>query len=388
MRRQLTDSTTITALLAAAMLTAAPAALAVHPGDEDHAHAHEDKIELPSEEELLKGKLLVGDSAPAINVTDWVNGDPVTGFERGQVYVVEFWATWCGPCIRAIPHVNKLHEQYADKGVNIIGVTSRDPNNSLEQVKALVDSRDDMTYRVAFDATRNTMGEYRNAAWNGGIPHAFIVNQDGKLAWHGHPMGMDAPLAQVAAGTWDIERAAAAQRVEAVRSGLQEYLMPRAQPLITEAGEAFRAGDVDKALEVSGKVVEMSRAAFGDIAMWRVQQMFATGKTTEANAEARLLANESLTKYPDMLNRLAWMLATGGFENADLTAAATAAKQAVKLTKEKDPDIIDTLARVHAELGELDKAIEWQAKAVELATDEQSKATYQETLEGYRSNRG
>ena len=58
--------------------------------------------------------LTVGDLAPAIDVTHWVKGKPLKGFEPGHVYVVEFWATWCAPCRAVIPHMSDLQEQYED----------------------------------------------------------------------------------------------------------------------------------------------------------------------------------------------------------------------------------------------------------------------------------
>ena len=76
---------------------------------------------LPSPAPAVEAQLKVGDPAPALQVSAWVQGDPVETFEPGKVYLVEFWATWCGPCITAIPHVNALHEKYKDQGLVVIG---------------------------------------------------------------------------------------------------------------------------------------------------------------------------------------------------------------------------------------------------------------------------
>ena len=61
-------------------------------------------------------RLQIGDAAPELKVEKWVKGDPVTTFEKGKVYVVEFWATWCPPCIKSIPHLTELQKQYKEKG--------------------------------------------------------------------------------------------------------------------------------------------------------------------------------------------------------------------------------------------------------------------------------
>ena len=68
-----------------------------------------------------RAELMVGDQAPKLQTGKWVQGQPVSGFDSNHVYVLELWATWCGPCVQSIPHLNQLWQKFQDKGVIFIG---------------------------------------------------------------------------------------------------------------------------------------------------------------------------------------------------------------------------------------------------------------------------
>ena len=80
--------------------------------------------------------LNIGDPAPPLRVNQWLKGTPVQKFEKGHVYVVEFWATWCQPCKLSMPHLSTLARQYKNK-VTIIGVDIYETKmTSLETIKS------------------------------------------------------------------------------------------------------------------------------------------------------------------------------------------------------------------------------------------------------------
>src|SRR5260221_74318 len=136
--------------------------------------------------------LKVGDPAPKLQTGKWVQSESVKEIEKGKAYIVEFWATWCGPCRVSIPHLNEIHMKYKDKGLVVIG------QDAFEQDEGLVapfvkKMGSKMTYRVALDdkegSEKGKMAEtWMTAAGQTEIPTAFVVDTKGMIAWIGHPM--------------------------------------------------------------------------------------------------------------------------------------------------------------------------------------------------------
>ncbi len=145
-----------------------------------------------------QGNLKPGDKAPEIAASTWFNvkGNPsLASLAKGsKAVVVEFWATWCPPCRRSIPHLDKLNKELSKKGIKIVGLSNEDPNDPKVQgfIKKMIKGGK-MSYIVGFGS--NTGRSYGVR----GIPTAAIVI-DGKIDWIGHPLdpAFEARLKEIA----------------------------------------------------------------------------------------------------------------------------------------------------------------------------------------------
>ncbi|MCA9294981.1 MAG: TlpA family protein disulfide reductase [Phycisphaerales bacterium] len=123
---------------------------------------------------FVRGELLEHPT-PELTFT-WSSGErPVKSIWdlRGKVVVLDFWATWCGPCIRSIPHTNELMERYKDDDVVIIGVCHP---RGVEQMATMVDTKG-IAYPVCADATGTIAGGFAVD----GFPDYYIIDREGTL---------------------------------------------------------------------------------------------------------------------------------------------------------------------------------------------------------------
>jgi thiol-disulfide isomerase/thioredoxin len=127
-------------------------------------------------------KLEVGSVAPSIDSLEMVQGELVS---NPKVRVVEFWATWCGPCKQSIPHINALYQSQQGNGLEVIGVS----DETRAKVEPFVRKQgSQMSYTVALDPGKKISSAYMVAAGKNGIPCAFVIGQNNKIVYIGHPM--------------------------------------------------------------------------------------------------------------------------------------------------------------------------------------------------------
>jgi thiol-disulfide isomerase/thioredoxin len=198
--------------------------------------------------------LTIGSPAPRLKVDTWVKGDPVSGIEKGKVYVIEFWGTTCGACIKGMPHLSDLQRQHKAVIFACLSVQSE------QTIRAFVAKNDkNMGFRVGVDEKGRMWKSWMEAAGLGGMPTAFVVDAVGKIAWIGNPAEMDEPLRQIVEGKYDPQPAiiglrfrqalAEADRKEDERLDRGSRLAEQVEKLIAEKKTAEAAALVDRAIQ-------------------------------------------------------------------------------------------------------------------------------------------
>jgi tetratricopeptide (TPR) repeat protein len=254
-----------------------------------------------------------------------------------------------------MPHISELQSEYGED-VAFIGVTREKEATVAKFLEA--NSPDGRTwdeviqYRLAIDDRGWSNAAYMRAAGQNGIPCAFVVGRDGVVEWIGHPAGIDEPLRQIVDGNWD--------RDAAIAEFMQQE---RIKKMSAQLSGLARSGDWDAALDLIDQLEdEMGKSTA--LQKYRLSLLDKAGRIEEASAVRAQLVDDAWDDA-GTLNEIAWKTATSG-DSPDLELALKAAVRASELRDDEDPAILDTVARCHYEMGELEEAIRWQRLAVKI----------------------
>ena len=322
--------------------------------------------------------LQVGSKAPTLDIENWIsdgNGKypHINKFSPGKIYVVEFWATWCGPCLKTMPHLAELQEKYGDK-IQFISVT----DESLSEVSALLEEDYPGTgktfgeltsvYCLTADPDGSTQQDYMEASGSSGIPNAFVVGPTSEIEWIGHPVEIDGVLKKMISGAWDRDAYYEAKR--------------KKESLLTKIEAAIDAEDIKEAFHLSQNLDELSDPQqLMQIKFMQTQLAIRVGND-EAVKFFKDTA-ESLKDESGAIAAMSWMIAEMKYEGGEpapalIKTAEELLSQHIKTLPTSSANekmmkgaVMDILSHLYFIQGRLDDAISNQEEAVSLNEDKE-----------------
>ncbi len=305
--------------------------------------------------------LQVGQKPPSLEIEKWIKGElPTGGFEIGKVYVVEFWASWCRPCRKSIPHLNYLQNKYHNEGLRIIAVAASEYNGSGALERLVEKKGKDMEYSVAYTSDSTVFQNWNWAAKNTGLPWTFVIDREGKLAWWGQPFFSDfnVVLRAVLTGTYSNDL-------------LPNDLSEQRQELWnlqTEFWENYVDNEYAKAIEIGTQLFDSGDELFYYEAATVYELLFEIDESKARDLLDKLLSSY-LINIPEGIEVLVSTILNSDrpYATRHYPKALELSLLAKKLTFGENPATLKTLGIAHWKNGHLDSARYHLSKAKEIS---------------------
>lgn len=199
------------------------------------------------------GKDFLNQRPPELRVKEWLNTEK--GYKlselRGKAVLIDFWATWCPPCRRAMPHLQKLYKEYSEKGLIVIALSAE----TRDRVEPFI-KQNNYTFPVALDDSRKTNQLYGIRS----IPTTYLIGPTGRVVWQGHPLDkkLESAVEEVMKDVGEF----APDRLLALKFGLT--ITKKLSKRLGTASRYIGNGRFKSALKAAAKVLESEKASDED----------------------------------------------------------------------------------------------------------------------------
>jgi thiol-disulfide isomerase/thioredoxin len=123
-------------------------------------------------------KFQMGEKVPDIKFSHCINATLDSNFYKGKTVVLEFWATWCAPCIAGFPHINELSDKFSSSDVLFLSLTRE---KEIDKIKSVLAKRPLKAFNL-IDKNNITSKQYGVEA----LPQTFVIGKNGSLLWNGY----------------------------------------------------------------------------------------------------------------------------------------------------------------------------------------------------------
>ncbi|QQL45204.1 TlpA disulfide reductase family protein [Sulfuriroseicoccus oceanibius] len=292
----------------------------------------------------------------------WLQGDPVAAMEQDHLYIFEFWATWCGPCIAQMPHLEELYQATKDdQSVSLIGINVFD-NTEVDKLKNFI-KKQGVTYPVAADGSRkgNVAKKWLGPLGVTGIPHAIAVRNH-EILWRGHPSKLNLDLITELK---DPSRDAAALEAARLKKQADDKAAERAH--FEKLGQ-IQGASPDQVQSLADSMVAGDHRGPDDIRGFRsaaFNTLFHAGQHVAAQQELAKLADEAPDDAISMIRIGTIIVTTDELENKDLELAVRCLERNIELNPDNASVAYQRITDAKLQMGDRDGAIEAAKLAVE-----------------------